>query len=80
LRDSVAFRHNGTVPHARSQLARKINAMTDEYSSIFNHACVCSLAYSWWHTRPDFCCATLLRNLSRSKVARSATTPNAAAT
>ena len=29
---------------------------------------------------PDFCCATLLRNLLRSKVARSATMPNAAAT
>ena len=29
---------------------------------------------------PDFCCATLLRNLLRSKVARSATTPNAAVT
>ena len=29
---------------------------------------------------PDFCCATLLRNLLRNKVARSATMQNAAAT
>ena len=42
-------------------------------------------SYSWlWFTlmthQSDFCCTTLLRNLLRTEVARSATIPNAAAT